>query len=226
MEKNTVSNIFQFHTKQVLECTCGRKKEKDEVNAGLHLNPEGCTTVTEMIHKAFAATSLSDYRCPECNTVGNTEMRNVPVALPPILIFQISRVSLDHRKDRTAIFYPRRLNESTLMKDVKGNHKYHLHAVCVHDGTGASSGHYHDYIFDTRHSQWFHFNDANVKAIKPPGVENENDSAKPSSDMRGCYLLLYRKDSDINEDNDEVPLPRRANVVEKRVCLKTTFFQS
>uniref|UniRef100_A0A914QH00 ubiquitinyl hydrolase 1 n=1 Tax=Panagrolaimus davidi TaxID=227884 RepID=A0A914QH00_9BILA len=218
-----VHEKVNFHTKQVLECTCGRKTQKHEVNAGLHLNPDGCTNVTEMIHKAFGSIILSDYRCPECNEIGNTEMKNVPVSLPPILIFQISRVALDHRKDRTAIHYPRRLNESTLLKEVKGNHKYLLHAVCVHDGTAASSGHYHDYILDSRRKQqWFHFNDANVKAIKPPGVENENDTVlKPTADMRGCYLLLYRKDSDVAEDREEIPLPRRANIIEKRLRIES-----
>ena len=209
--------------KQIIECPCKRKVVTEEVRSGLHVSPEGCSNVTEMLRKCFAAAPVHGYKCPDCSKEGITHIRNEPGTLPPILMLQITRVSADHRKDRTPIIYPRELNESTLLKGAKGDHKYLLMAVCVHDGQAASSGHYYDYIYDTRRKRWFHFNDATVKSIKPPGVETEEDVAKPTSDMRGCYLLLYRRDTDLNgDDEQEIPypkLPKRAYVIEKRVSV-------
>lgn len=206
--------------KQIIECPCKRKVVSENTVSGLHVIPEGCSNVTEMLKKCFAAAPLDGYKCPECGVEGITHMRNEAGSLPPILMIQITRVSIDHRKDRTPIIYPRELNENTLLKGAKHGHKYQLMAVCVHDGQAASSGHYYDYIHDTRRKRWFHFNDAVVKPIKPPGVETEDDTTKPTSDMRGCYLLLYRRDTDIDMDDDEIPypsLPKRAFVIAKRV---------
>uniref|UniRef100_A0AC34R6P6 Ubiquitin carboxyl-terminal hydrolase n=1 Tax=Panagrolaimus sp. JU765 TaxID=591449 RepID=A0AC34R6P6_9BILA len=218
-----VHEKINFRMKQIIECPCKRKKVTETIVSGLHVSPEGCTNVTEMLKKCFEPAPLHGYTCPECNEESITHMRNEVGTLPPVLMIQITRVSIDHRKDRTAIIYPRELNESTLLKGSKGNHKYHLIAVCVHDGQAASSGHYYDYIYDTRRKKWFHFNDATVKSIKPPGVETEDDVIKPTSDMRGCYLLLYRRDTDLDADEDEeIPynkLPKRAYVIEKRVSI-------
>uniref|UniRef100_A0A7E4W471 ubiquitinyl hydrolase 1 n=1 Tax=Panagrellus redivivus TaxID=6233 RepID=A0A7E4W471_PANRE len=206
-----------FRTKQVIECPCGRLQEQEQVISGLHLNPDGCNTVADMFEKLFAPNQLTDFNCPQCGERGKSQMRNVPSSLPPVLILQISRVAIDQKKDRTPIHYPREINESQLLADARGHHKFNLAAVCVHDGAGATSGHYHDYVYDYRRKAWFNFNDAVVKSVKPPGVDAGMDLTKTTADMRGCYLLVYRRDTDLTAERDPIVLPPRAEVILKRI---------
>ena len=42
--------------------------------------------------------------------------------------------------------------------------KYHLHSICVHDGT-ASHGHYFSYIYDRAQKKWRKYNDITVTEV-------------------------------------------------------------
>lgn len=42
--------------------------------------------------------------------------------------------------------------------------KYHLHSICVHDGT-ADQGHYFSYIYDRSQKKWRKYNDINITDV-------------------------------------------------------------
>lgn len=47
--------------------------------------------------------------------------------------------------------------------------RYHLHAICVHDGN-ATSGHYYSFIYDRFQKKWRKFNDIKVTEVPEEDV--------------------------------------------------------
>jgi len=83
-------------------------------------------------------------------------------------------------------------------------HPYELYAVLVHQGS-ASFGHYYALLQDVDKGEWFEFNDATVKPIKPSELRRAVGGAESSGSRGGglgwsggtsAYMLLYREVAD------------------------------
>lgn len=107
--------------------------------------------------------SLADYKCDQCQQVGNVVKRIAPVELPPVLMIPLSRYIYDERgqskKLRHPIQYPRILEERVLNPEAEQNREYELCAVMIHEGPNTYCGHYYDVIKDPVTNKWFTYND-------------------------------------------------------------------
>eukprot|EP00900_Chrysochromulina_parva_P009276 jgi/Chrpa1/1834/Chrysochromulina_OHIO_Genome00015925-RA len=79
---------------------------------------------------------------------------------------------------------------------------YELYAVLVHKGS-ASFGHYYALLQDVERGEWYEFNDATVKPIKPSelrravgGAESAASGSYSWSGSTCAYMLLYRQVTD------------------------------
>ncbi len=80
-------------------------------------------------------------------------------------------------------------------------HAYHLHAICVHDGS-AQSGHYYAFIYDRFEKKWRKFNDMRVTDA------TEEDVFKESNGGHGhmnAYWVVY-VNNEIAKEMEEASL--------------------
>ena len=68
--------------------------------------------------------------------------------------------------------------------------KYHLHSICVHDGT-ADMGHYFSYIYDRCQKKWRKYNDINITDVTEEEVFT---NAQGGSQQYSAYWLVYVQD--------------------------------
>jgi ubiquitin C-terminal hydrolase len=113
-----------------------------------------------------------------------TAKRNIIFwSLPNIMIIDLKRSKLNHKKLHTLIDIP--LDNADFSKYVKGYNAsayiYDLYGVCNHSGGGGAGGHYFAYIKNAN-GKWYSFNDTMV---------NEIAADKVNSAM--AYCLFYRK---------------------------------
>uniref|UniRef100_A0A6C0IL58 USP domain-containing protein n=1 Tax=viral metagenome TaxID=1070528 RepID=A0A6C0IL58_9ZZZZ len=113
-----------------------------------------------------------------------TAKRNIIFwSLPNIMIIDLKRSKVDHKKIHTLIDIP--LDNVDFSKYVKGynahTYIYDLYGVCNHSGGGGAGGHYFAYIKNAN-GKWYSFNDTMV---------NEIPLDKVISSM--SYCLFYRK---------------------------------
>ena len=113
-----------------------------------------------------------------------TAKRNIIFwSLPNIMIIDLKRSKLNHKKLHTLIDVP--LDNADFSKYVKGynasTYIYDLYGVCNHSGGGGAGGHYFAYIKNAN-GKWYSFNDTMV---------NEIATDKVNSSM--AYCLFYRK---------------------------------
>lgn len=107
----------------------------------------------------------------------------------------------------------------------------------IHEGQNVSCGHYYDIIKDSKTNKWFSYNDKEVAQVKPPGVMSEKTKvpARPGPDLKGCYVLIYRRsenpliDADTNESVSSVMFPEFrlppsevVQEIERKVCSRLT----
>ena len=104
-------------------------------------------------------------------------------SLPTIMIMDLKRSKVDHRKNHTLVDIP--LQNVDFSHYVKGynaeTYIYDLYGVCNHSGGGGAGGHYFAYIKNAN-GKWYSFNDTLVNEIQ----ESQVISAM-------SYCLFYRK---------------------------------
>ena len=71
---------------------------------------------------------------------------------------------------------------------------YHLHAICIHDGT-AESGHYYSYIRDFKQNVWRKYDDHRVSEVDEAQVFEE---AQGGGGTKSAYYMTYLSESEIN----------------------------
>ena len=69
-------------------------------------------------------------------------------------------------------------------------HPYHLHAICVHDGS-AQSGHYFAFIKDHFNNKWRRFNDIRVTDATEEEVFKESNAGYS---YMTAYWVVYIND--------------------------------
>jgi ubiquitin C-terminal hydrolase len=104
-------------------------------------------------------------------------------SLPTIMIIDLKRSKVDHRKIHTLVDIPlQNVNFSNYVKGYNADtYIYDLYGVCNHSGGGGAGGHYFAYIKNAN-GKWYSFNDTMVKEIQ----ESQVISAM-------SYCLFYRK---------------------------------
>lgn len=70
---------------------------------------------------------------------------------------------------------------------------YHLHGVCIHDGT-AEGGHYYSYIRDHKQGVWRLYNDHRVSEVEEKKVYEE---ANGGSLTKSAYYVIYISDKEL-----------------------------
>ena len=70
---------------------------------------------------------------------------------------------------------------------------YHLHGVCIHDGT-AESGHYYSYIKDHRQGCWRQYNDHRVNIVEEAQVLED---ARGGSMTKSAYYVIYISEEEL-----------------------------
>jgi hypothetical protein len=106
----------------------------------------------------------------------------------------------------------------------------------IHEGSKVSCGHYFDIIKDAKTGNWFSFNDKasffeqfynqarffqEVTQAKTPGVYSEREKiGKPTPDMKGCYVLIYRKIENWSDDDEiRLPPPEIVEEIQRKVSI-------
>jgi ubiquitin carboxyl-terminal hydrolase 25 len=72
---------------------------------------------------------------------------------------------------------------------------YHLHAICIHDGS-AQSGHYYAFIYDRYQKKWHRFNDMRVVEVSEEDVFNESNGG---NGLMNAYWVVYVNNDIANE---------------------------
>jgi len=70
---------------------------------------------------------------------------------------------------------------------------YHLHGVCIHDGT-AESGHYYSYIHDHKQGVWRRYDDHRVTLVEESQVYEE---ANGGGLTKSAYYVIYVSDKEV-----------------------------
>ncbi|CAD5207859.1 unnamed protein product [Bursaphelenchus okinawaensis] len=211
--RKAIRSRYEGKNRQIISCSCGNRSIKEDMFMSLTLTIDGCNTLAKALDGYYTPEELSDYKCSGCGKSGNTSRSNETVKLPPVLLLQLNRYTYDqygrNKKIMTPVQYPRELYSADLRYDSEEpSIKYDLTAVMIHEGTSANCGHYYDLIKDPNTDKWFIYNDKEVSITKTPGVNPEKGLAsKGTTDMKGCYALIYRVEDEtlLNLDSDNVP---------------------
>ncbi|KAH9255145.1 hypothetical protein BASA81_006904 [Batrachochytrium salamandrivorans] len=148
---------------------------------------------------------------------------------PPILVLQLKRFDFDYEtlqpfKLNHRVSFKQRLDlgrfsrEAVLKQYSSGEENeasfeatniwYRLKGVVVHQGTGASFGHYYSFIEDERGDHWFRFDDERVTSFDFNLLEEEcfggpvsQDPARKNYGLRNNngYLLIYEREEAVVE---------------------------
>ncbi|KAJ1330740.1 hypothetical protein BSLG_009192 [Batrachochytrium salamandrivorans] len=103
------------------------------------------------------------------------------VILDLILNFQITRFQFDQKlllkkKINKRIYFPQWIDMSPfILNSSMESVIYELHAVLLHKGYSANSGHYVQRVYSKRHSSWIDFDDENVTLMNVPSFQLEED---------------------------------------------------
>ena len=72
---------------------------------------------------------------------------------------------------------------------------YHLHGVCIHDGT-AESGHYYSYIRDWSQNVWRQYNDHRINVVEEQQVLEE---AQGGGLTKSAYWIVYISEKEMQD---------------------------
>ncbi|MFH4973744.1 hypothetical protein AB6A40_000453 [Gnathostoma spinigerum] len=201
--KSAIKARFEGKIEQIISCKCGKRSSTILPFNPLSLGIDKVKFLTKAIDNYFCAEELPEYKCDICGIAGETVKHLVIKEPPPVVILQVNRFTYDcngrKKKVKSALQYPRVLD----LKDVK----YELCAVMVHEGPNADSGHYFDIIRHPGTKKWWNYNDEIVQLSPVPGVATEKIKvSKTTADMKGCYALVYRTESEtVLENNVVIP---------------------
>lgn len=85
---------------------------------------------------------------------------------------------------------------------IERDDEYLLTAVIVHEGTGASSGHYYSYIRkQDQDQQWYCFDDSFVTAVSEDEVRQRLFTSMKTK--RTAYLLFYSNAEDLKTHSQQ-----------------------
>ena len=107
-------------------------------------------------------------------------------SFPDVLVIDFKRFSNQNKKNQNTVHFPRVNLDLTkyVVGYNKDSYKYDLYGICNHTGS-VQGGHYFSYI-KVNDTDWYEFNDTNVKKM-------DNPESKIHSPM--AYCLFYKKNN-------------------------------
>ena len=155
---------------------CGHKSTRPEVFSQIELNIKDKAFLQDCLREYLKEELLcgsNQYMCSQCQSKQDagrfTELRE----LPPVINFQLFRFVIDMESDMfrkkkitSLVRFPLELDmrpfmamDSQMRKLSNGPIMYDLHAVLIHAGESAYSGHYIAHVYDHETGEWFRCND-------------------------------------------------------------------
>jgi ubiquitin C-terminal hydrolase len=181
-EYSKISEIFdgQFYT----ETKCNKCEYKNTTfdvfrTVSLDVNHDN---LDENLSTLFNSSTLSDWKCQECN--GSGKVKNRLWSCPNFVMIHFKRFDNENNKISKTITYPMELDLTKyISKEKKSMEKYiyTLYAVNCHSGSTPSSGHYFSLI--KNESNWYMMNDCDVTKL----------GSSPSVRSDAYILFYYRK---------------------------------
>jgi len=136
-----------------------------------HLNiPENRTqTLQQLLTRDIAWSSISDYRCSNCNALGGVKRKHEITLANEYLIMQLKLFTTTYvngQYNSSKITNLKLNGIPTAALEIAGSH-YEPHAAIFHIGQNANSGHYTAYLKQP-HSKWVCANDTEVNIARWP----------------------------------------------------------
>ena len=131
-------------------------------------------TLMEHFHRP---TIQYGYHCRGCNTENSTEKTITIIALPNVLVIQLSRFRGLEKIEK----YVRFPTQISIRYNIDGNEyntQYRIMGIIVHIGTSIQAGHYIAFI--RAGEKWFKMNDHIVSAVQWQTVRTKK-----------AYILFY-----------------------------------
>eukprot|EP00178_Gracilaria_changii_P003405 TRINITY_DN14_c0_g1_i1.p2 TRINITY_DN14_c0_g1~~TRINITY_DN14_c0_g1_i1.p2 ORF type:complete len:578 (+),score=95.43 TRINITY_DN14_c0_g1_i1:9432-11165(+) len=140
---------------------------------------------------------VNKYSCDICNTYTEAQRWWRVVTLPRVLTVHLKLFAFDspytNSGEKVAVAMPcpfeMRLSEWCTEDCEQRDMLYRLSAVIVHEGNGASSGHYYSYIYRDDKAEWYVFDDSLVSVVSKRELQEKLFTSARS--RRTAYLLFY-----------------------------------
>ncbi|CAN8073630.1 unnamed protein product [Agarophyton chilense] len=144
---------------------------------------------------------VNKYSCDICNTYTEAQRWWRVVTLPTVLTVHLKLFAFDSPYTssgaKVAVAMPcpfnMRLSEWCTDDCEQRDTQYRLSAVIVHEGNGASSGHYYSYIYRDDKAEWYMLDDSVVSVVSQRDLQESLFTSARS--RRTAYLLFYTQHS-------------------------------
>ncbi|KAH6596709.1 hypothetical protein BASA61_003403 [Batrachochytrium salamandrivorans] len=183
--KTVILDLMRGEHMYVTTCrNCMSKSSKKESFQELEMDVSNCSSLLDCIYKYLADEILdgeNQYMCTGCGSKQDASRHIRLLRLPKILNFQITRFQFDQKlllkkKINKRIYFPQWIDMSPfILNSSMESVIYELHAVLLHKGYSANSGHYVQRVYSKRHSSWIDFDDENVTLMNVPSFQLEED---------------------------------------------------
>ncbi|PXF43762.1 Ubiquitin carboxyl-terminal hydrolase 46 [Gracilariopsis chorda] len=140
---------------------------------------------------------VNKYSCDTCNTYTEAQRWWRVEVLPQVLTVHLKLFAFDSpytgSGGKVAVAMPcpfeMRMSEWCTDECEQKDIEYNLSAVIVHEGNGASSGHYYSYIYRHDKAEWYVYDDSMVSVVSRRELQQKLFTAARS--RRTAYLLFY-----------------------------------
>lgn len=202
--RNLVPDLFEGRAVTATRChECELQSNRDESFLDVSLPVEADRSLHWAMSTQCADEHLrgnNKYFCDNCHTYTEAKRWWQVASLPEVLTVHLKLFAYGERipgmgaKVSVAMPCPTRLTLADWCTDhcPQRMHEYKLTAVIVHEGTGASSGHYYSYICKAdadNEEQWFCCDDSNVALVSEDEVKERLFTSTKT--RRTPYLLFY-----------------------------------
>lgn len=204
VDKELVNGLFGGKAVTATRCEeCEAQTERSEQFLDISLPVEPDRSLQWALSSHGQSEKLAGdnkYKCDECHTYCEAKRWWQLAELPKVLTVHLKLFAFDAPlygsggKVSVAMPCPLKfkLNEWCSQRCLEKDDIYRLSAIIVHEGTGASSGHYYSYIYMQDMEEWFCFDDSMVSAVSE---ETMNDALFRSMRTRKtAYVLFYTRD--------------------------------
>lgn len=199
--RNLVPDLFQGKAVTATRCDeCECQSERAEQFLDVSLPVEAGKSLAWAWSSQGARENLrgdNKYSCENCSTYTEAQRWWQVAELPEVLTVHLKLFAFDGPytgaggKVPVAMPCPvsMRLSEWCSKDCENQDDEYRLTAVIVHEGTGASSGHYYSYIYKAEKEGWYLFDDSYVAAVAEAEMKEQLFTSMRS--RRTAYVLFY-----------------------------------
>ena len=212
--KEEVTRMFSGEIENYIECLdveyTSRRVEKFydlQMNLVYHDpqtgDPHPITSLEEATEKYLTPEILDGQNLYDAESFGKQRARKGVrfLSLPPVLSFQLMRFQFDYescemKKLNTKFSFP----ETLIMSE---GLQYVLHSVLVHSGN-VNAGHYYAYVRPDGRTDWFKFDDTEVRKVDSFTAIQNNFGGPHFRDNLVDYLHETSDDSNMSSQRDKV----------------------